>query len=147
MPRPLLTVYLPAAPADDGTHYRVWHHDLQREVTIDETGDLYAEFAHLIERIFDQPAEPPRPGTARLVKDNLSFSNGHAALYLLDPPLNGHVHVVVSAVDDLFSYEETLIFPSDKRGNVIDCLALPGSYRGGLDHGEALRGAGYEVTP
>lgn len=43
------------------------------------------------------------------------------AVYRLDPPLDGHEFVVVSA-------------------------ELEGSYKGGLDHAEALAGAGYEIA-
>lgn len=54
-------------------------------------------------------------------------------------------YVWVSAADVPFSGPETYIFPSTDTGEVTDWGELDGSYRGGLDHEEALRGAGYEV--
>lgn len=39
----------------------------------------------------------------------------------------------------------TYILPADKDGRVLSWCGLPGSYRGGFDHAEALRRAGYEV--
>lgn len=55
-------------------------------------------------------------------------------------------HVVVSANNVPFGGPETYIFPSDADGNVEDWLELPGSFKGGMDHAEALANAGYEVT-
>ncbi|MHA2094583.1 MAG: hypothetical protein ACW98F_08140 [Candidatus Hodarchaeales archaeon] len=54
-------------------------------------------------------------------------------------------YVVVSAVVALFSGPETFIFPSDKDGNTLDMLELPGSSRGHLNHIKALNDAGYSV--
>lgn len=54
--------------------------------------------------------------------------------------------VVVSATIAPYSGPETYIFPADEAGEVISWSELSGSYRGGLDHAEALRGAGYEVV-
>ena len=41
---------------------------------------------------------------------------------------------------------ETYIFPADEDGNVLDWGELEGSYRGGMDHEEALHNAGYEIV-
>lgn len=81
--------------------------------------------------------------------------NGDARLYKLLPPLpetdydgkvvKTHEHVVVSAVMAAFSGPETYIFGSDGDGTVRDYAELDGSFRGGLNHEEALRDAGYEV--
>lgn len=84
---------------------------------------------------------------ATLVKANLAGATGVAHLYLLDPPLASGEYVRVSATVVPFSGAETYIFPADESGQVIDWGELDGSYRGGLDHAEALRGAGYEVAP
>jgi len=43
---------------------------------------------------------------------------------------------------------ETYIFPAKKSGDIFEVAdwgELNGSYRGGFDHAEALKGAGYEV--
>jgi len=59
-------------------------------------------------------------------------------------------HVVVSAAVVPFGGPETYIFPAgkDEGGDwqIADWLELEGSFRGGLDHAEALRRAGYEVA-
>jgi len=81
---------------------------------------------------------------------------GDATLYRTAPPLDGHEYVVVSAVDlaarfpaynDPRSMQiETYIFAADESGEVSDYIELSGSMKGTLDHGEALREAGYEVA-
>lgn len=73
--------------------------------------------------------------------------NASQAIYRLDPPLDGHSHVLVSAVTVALCGPETYIFGSDENGNIEDWEELNGSYRGGLDHAAALKNAGYEVTP
>lgn len=93
-------------------------------------------------------------GTATFVKQK--NGNGQAAVYRLDPPLDitdwddkvtgTTEHVWVSAAEVMFSGPETYIFACDADGEVTDWGELTGSYRGGLDHAEALRGAGYEVS-
>jgi len=72
--------------------------------------------------------------------------NASQAIYRLDPPLDGHNHVLVSAVTVALCGPETYIFGSDENGNIEDWEELNGSYRGGLDHAAALKNAGYEVT-
>ena len=66
-----------------------------------------------------------------------------AKLYVLSEPLEGHNHVVVSAVVAYWSGPETYIFGCDERGNVVDFIELEGSFRGELDHDKALKHAGY----
>jgi len=80
---------------------------------------------------------------------------GDAALYRLDPPLEGNEYVVVSAADmrgrsSFFDMPEvmkieTYIFGATEDGEVADYMELPGSMKGTLDHAEALRDAGYEI--
>lgn len=66
-------------------------------------------------------------------------------IYRMEPPLDGHDHVWVSAVFVPFTGPETYIFGWDEGvKDVASWGELEGSYRGGLDHDEALRGAGYE---
>jgi hypothetical protein len=75
---------------------------------------------------------------------------GNTSLYRLSEKLesyegNGYDLVVVSAVDNPFSGPETYIFGVDENGAIVDWMELPGSFRGALDHNEALEGAGYTV--
>ena len=83
------------------------------------------------------------------VHDN-SVSAATAFVYLLDPPMETAFgtteYVRVSAASVMFSGPETYIFASDADGEVTDWAELDGSYRGGLDHEEALRVAGYKVV-
>lgn len=52
--------------------------------------------------------------------------------------------VVVSAVTVLDT-PETYIFPCDRNGDPKSWIELEGSYRGGLDHDEAIHRAGYKT--
>ncbi len=96
--------------------------------------------------------------------------NGEATLYRLQNPVSfgtecldehGDLEnprpttefVIVSAVSDtgkrsMFgrSLVETFIFPATADGKAISWGELPGSYKGGLDHAQALRGLGYEIA-
>lgn len=89
-------------------------------------------------------------GTATFIKQLNGISQGR--VYRLDPPLiseqdyrsNPVEFVWVSAVTVPFSGPETYIFASDENGAVSTWLELEGSYKGSLDHAEALAGAGYE---
>lgn len=54
-------------------------------------------------------------------------------------------YVIVSAVVVDYSGPETYIFPADSDGKALDMLELPGSYRGDLNHAQALANAGYSV--
>lgn len=95
--------------------------------------------------------------TATKVK-SLTGYTGDAALYKLNPPLELRdwadnktaetEYVIVSATFAMFSGPETYIFPAadETSEKPSDWGELDGSYRGGLDHEEALRGAGYEVV-
>jgi hypothetical protein len=73
--------------------------------------------------------------------------SGDARLYRLNEPLNGYTYVVVSAIDErpACRVHETYIFGAQHTGEVADWGVLEGSYKGGTDHEEALRRAGYEV--
>ena len=76
---------------------------------------------------------------ATLVKDNLEGFSGHAALYRMDPPLNGCDFVIASAIS------KTCVFPADAGGEVVSWAEMDGSYRGGLSHAKAFAGAGYSM--
>ena len=96
---------------------------------------------------------------ATFIKALADFA-GHAALYKCEPPMeyedydsdtNDYVtktteFVIVSAANVILSGPETYIFPADESGEVTDWGELSGSYRGGLEHKKALRGAGYSIA-
>jgi hypothetical protein len=89
-------------------------------------------------------------GTATFVKQRNGQGDGR--VYRVDPPIADYKgeafdYVWVSAADVPFSGPETYIFGADENGEVLDWCELRGSFKGALDHEEALRGAGYEVTP
>lgn len=87
--------------------------------------------------------------TATLIKHLNNFT-GDARLYRLtgygDDDRGTAEFVIVSAANVMFSGPETYIFPANDEGEVTDWREQEGSFRGGLDHTAALRGAGYEVT-
>ena len=89
---------------------------------------------------------------------NLDGFTGHASLYKLDEEIGycadwnepgkfaGYTrYVVVSATDVMPGGPETYIFPADEDGNVLNWQEMTGSYRGGLDHAEALRRMGATI--
>jgi hypothetical protein len=89
---------------------------------------------------------------AMLIKENMVTRSGAVqSLYKLSRPVDNGCdgtteHVIVSATYVL-GVPETYIFPSDADGAITSWLELDGSYRGGTDHEQALRGAGWEVAP
>lgn len=85
-----------------------------------------------------------KTATRLTVNRGRDFS-GDARLYRLSEPLEGHTHVIVSAVASVY-VTETYIFPADESGEVTDWGELPGSFRGDTDHEQALNNAGYDVT-
>lgn len=83
---------------------------------------------------------------AKFIKDVSKDFRGEAKVFEMEPPLEGEQHVVVSAVVVPYSGPETYIFGYDlTEGRVTNYGELEGSFRGGLNIGEALRNAGYEV--
>ena len=88
---------------------------------------------------------------------NLDGFPGHASLYKLDEEIGycadwnepgkfaGYTRYVVVSATDVMDGPETYIFPADEDGNVLDWQEMPGSYRGGLDHAEALRRMGATI--
>lgn len=94
--------------------------------------------------------------TATLIKEMPKHRNAthfvNQKLYKLSPPISGGYedkpdceYVIVSAAMVPHSGPETYVFGSDEAGKIIDWNERAGSYRGGLDHEEALRRAGYSV--
>ena len=93
--------------------------------------------------------------TATFIK-TIPGMQGDMRLYRVEPPMEGEdrgdgpvptfEHVAVSAAVVPFgSGPETYIFGCDSEGRDIDFAELDGSFRGGLDHAQALRNAGYEI--
>ena len=79
----------------------------------------------------------------------ISGMKGVAFLYRCEPPMpdydnKAHEYVVVSAADAMFSGPETYIFPANADGEITDWGEMPGSFRGSLDHNQALRNVDYE---
>ena len=74
---------------------------------------------------------------------------GRAEVYRVDPPIDGHDHVVISQVEvpGPFGGWETFIFGSDAEGVVPSMLDLPGSRRGdeNLTPAALLRELGYTI--
>lgn len=87
---------------------------------------------------------------------------GEARAYEVDPMMEYEVlgsrvdederhftkYVIVSAVWVEYTGPETYIFPAHKQGDEIvpiNHLELEGSFRGDMDHEQALANAGYEV--
>lgn len=75
---------------------------------------------------------------------------GEARLYKLSEPLEAYgtdevfTYVIVSGVV-AYSGPETYIFPSNEEGKITDWGELHGSFRGEIDHVQALENAGYTV--
>ena len=55
-------------------------------------------------------------------------------------------YIITSAVVALVSGPETYIFPAGENGEILDWGELEGSYRGGLDHRQALENGGWDVV-
>jgi len=91
--------------------------------------------------------------TAKLIKDNLPDFIGHAALYQVDPPMEGvelksnskrEFNYVVVSTAHTFGLE-TYIFGADETGDVFNWLELDGSMKGTSSHKKVLKNAGYEL--
>lgn len=82
---------------------------------------------------------------ATLVKDGCVGFTGNAALYRMEPKLQGHRYVIVSATDYLDGEAETYIFPASRYGKVTEWGELAGSHKGTFSHKKALELAGYEI--
>jgi len=83
-----------------------------------------------------------RQGLYRL-SEPVPYGHDYGEDYETDQPEGHTEYVMISAATVMFSGPETFIFPTDKEGNVIDWGEMEGSYRGGLDHEEAIRQAGW----
>ena len=56
-------------------------------------------------------------------------------------------YVIVSAVLAPYSGPETYIFPAAEDGRALSMLEMSGSFKGALDHAQALANAGYLIAP
>lgn len=89
-------------------------------------------------------------GKAEFIR-NVGDWRGDARLYRVDPPVSWGYdgesetdHVIVSGIDNEWGIE-TYIFAADSTGEVLGWGELDGSFRGAIDHEQALNGAGYSV--
>ncbi|MHA1941933.1 MAG: hypothetical protein ACW97P_09420 [Candidatus Hodarchaeales archaeon] len=94
--------------------------------------------------------------TARFI-ESLDHWKSDARLYELSEPMqykglqfkdqeDGQTKfVIVSAVIAPFYGPETYIFPATKDGQAINHLKMEGSFRGDLDHRQALLDAGFDI--
>lgn len=87
--------------------------------------------------------------TAKRIK-RIEGWKSDAWLYELSEPIvdydeGKHSHVIVSAVVAMYSGPETYIFPATADGEIVSWGELDGSFRGALDHNQALENAGYSV--
>ncbi len=86
---------------------------------------------------------------------SLDNFRGEAVLFRVEPPLEGHDYVVVSAINlepfegmehyAHLSRPETYIFGARPDGVVLDWCELPGSFKDAMDISRALAQAGYEI--
>lgn len=81
----------------------------------------------------------------RIPAPELNDWRGDARLYQLSEPLDGNEYVVVSGISNRWG-TETYIFGADQSGEITNWGELEGSFKGSIDHAEALEGAGYEVA-
>jgi hypothetical protein len=82
----------------------------------------------------------------RIGMSRVSRSGAYQQLFRLSEPLEDYYTVLVSSVVAVDTSEpETYIFGADVEGNILKWGELDGSFRGGADHAEALRRAGYEI--
>ena len=79
--------------------------------------------------------------TATFVKD----VNPGKALYLMDPPHEGHVYVVASGVCNAYAHE-CYLFASDETGEIVDWAELDESIRNTTDHEDTFERAGYQIV-
>ncbi len=85
--------------------------------------------------------------TATFIKD-MASRTATQKLYRMDPPHEGHEYVAASGVQSAFDtmMPETYLFGADADGKITSYSELDGSFRGSVDHEEAIREAGYKVS-
>lgn len=83
--------------------------------------------------------------TATRIKELKNFT-GTAFLWKLSHPLERNTYVVTSATCAMFSGPETYIFAADRNGKIKSWGELEGSFKGELDHEQAIERAGYKVV-
>lgn len=85
---------------------------------------------------------------ATLVKQMVSTPTRDVRTYRLTPPMEtseGPTEYVVSSGCVALGVPETYLFRANADGEVASWVELNGSFRGAIDHGQALRNAGYSV--
>lgn len=87
---------------------------------------------------------------ARLVRITRQDERFDQRLYAVEPAAEycrgTTAFLWVSAAVVPYRGPETYVFPANSKGRVLDWGELDGSFKGGLDHEQALRNAGYEVV-
>ena len=71
-----------------------------------------------------------------------SISQNSRQVFALVPPYNGHTFVVSSYVNKLIE-PETLVFPCDNEGTVVDWCEIAGTREDEPMHLELIKGLGY----
>lgn len=81
--------------------------------------------------------------TATLLR---TIENEHAiqALYFMDPPFKGEVHVLASGIRTRLAHE-CFLFASDESGEITDWTELSG-VRDTVEHAAAMADIGYEIV-
>ena len=81
---------------------------------------------------------------AKIRKDGVDSFRGEAKLWELNRRVTIEsgmkTRFVVTSAVCAYSGPETYIFPTDSKGEVTSWGELPGSFQGGLDHEEAIKG-------
>lgn len=80
------------------------------------------------------------------IANKIKTISDNKVLWEVFPRINGHKHVVTSAVTLQFTGPETYMFAADEKGNIIDWEELPGSYRGSVEHKKCFESIGYNVN-
>jgi len=78
--------------------------------------------------------------------DTRFYQLSSPAIYSYGHPEKRTSYVIVSAIVAIYNGPETYIFPAKANGMVITYREMDGSFRGELDHAQALAGLGYVVA-
>lgn len=70
---------------------------------------------------------------------------GDAALYRMEPPMEGNEFVIASIPSGRFGECETYLFAADETGKCLSWTELPASQTNIKSHKQVLEDAGYQV--
>ncbi len=98
-----------------------------------------------IAQVIEDALHPPKLG-ALLLNSRTGPAGAHWQFYRTQAGGPLPEYVVVSAADVFYSGPETYIFEADAEGEVTNWSELEGSFKGDLDHVQALWEAGYRVV-